>query len=328
MILVTGGTGFIGSVLIGRLNQLGLTDIVVVDHEKNGKQWLIENGFSFSSYILASELLECELLKSNSKFDAIYHMGACSSTTEMDLEYLRINNTDYTKFLINYSKDNDIPICYASSAATYGDGEIGYNDDHSEVDKLKPLNPYGNSKQVLDQWILAEKDTPAQWYGVKFFNVYGPNEYKKGSMSSVVFHSFNQINKTGMMKLFKSYKEGFKDGEQKRDFVYVVDVVNAMIELIKNKAPSGLYNLGTGSARTFYDLVAATFTAMNKETKIEFVEMPDTLKGQYQYFTQANMSKLKSVLPGFQFHSLEEGVKDYVQNFLMKDTAHFTGKIL
>lgn len=325
MILVTGGTGFIGSVLVGRLNQLGFTDIVVVDHEEDGANWLDSNKFKYSQYILANDLFKSDLIKNNTKFESIYHMGACSSTTEMNLEYLKENNTDYTQFLINYSKSNDIPICYASSAATYGDGEQGYDDDHGKVNQLKPLNPYGNSKQVLDQWILKETETPKHWYGVKFFNVYGPNEYKKGGMSSVVYHSFNQINENGYVKLFKSYKEGFADGEQKRDFVYVVDVVNAMIELIKNKAPNGLYNLGTGEARTFYDLVAATFAALDLETKVEFIEMPENLKDQYQYFTQANMSKLKAALPNFKFHSLEEGAKDYVQNFLVKNKAHFNG---
>ncbi len=325
MILITGGTGFIGSVLLGKLNELGSDQIIVVDHENNGEAWLKEKGFKYSQYILANDLLNSEFIKSKTKFEAIYHMGACSSTTEMNLEYLKKNNSDYTKTLINYSQENDIPICYASSAATYGDGELGYDDDHTKVDGLKPLNPYGNSKQVVDQWMLKNEKPPKIWYGVKFFNVYGPNEYKKGSMSSVVFHTFNQIQSNGYMKLFKSYKDGFADGEQMRDFVYVKDVVNAMIELIKNKAPNGLYNLGTGKARTFYDLASATFNALDLKPDIKFIEMPENLRGQYQYFTEAKMNKLHKALPHFKFHSLEEGVKDYVVNYLSKNCAHYTG---
>jgi ADP-L-glycero-D-manno-heptose 6-epimerase len=326
MILVTGGTGFIGSVLIGRLNQLGKKDIIVVDHEQNGEQWLNDNMFKFSSYIYANDLLNSELIANNKKFEAIYHMGACSSTTETDLEYLRKNNSDYTKFLIDYSQRNDIPICYASSAATYGNGENGYDDDHEIIGSLYPLNPYGDSKQIVDKWILEKKEAPTQWYGVKFFNVYGPNEYKKGSMSSVVFHSYNQINANGSMKLFKSYKDGFADGEQKRDFVYVKDVVEAMIELISKKAPSGIYNLGTGYARTFYDLVDSTFKALALETKVEFIEMPENIRGQYQYFTEARMEKLFDVFPDLKFHSLEDGVKDYVQNYLEKGVSVYNGE--
>jgi ADP-L-glycero-D-manno-heptose 6-epimerase len=248
-------------------------------------------------------------------------MGACSATTERDMDYLMKNNVYYTQSLFEMARNLDIPFIYASSAATYGDGELGYSDNHETVSKLRALNPYGYSKQLVDEWILKQKEKPKHWFGVKFFNVYGPNEYHKGDMRSLVHKAYGQILTDGKVRLFKSHKEGFKDGEQLRDFVYVVDVVKAMIEMMKPevKKHSGIYNLGSGKARSFFHLVEATFKAMEKTPNIEFIDMPLSIRNQYQYFTEADMKKFQTVFPQFKFHSLEEGVTDYVKNFLMTD---------
>lgn len=320
MILVTGAAGFIGSVLVKRLNELGREDIVVVDRLGSGESWKNLRGLKFIEFIHADELLNPEVLD-QLEFDSIYHMGACSSTTEMNMDYLMFNNVEYSKALFSYAAEKNTNICYASSAATYGDGENGYDDEHQGIDKLKPLNPYGYSKQLVDEWALKSDITPPKWYGVKFFNVFGPNEYDKGDMSSLVYKGFNQINEGSQVKLFKSHKEGFKDGEQLRDFVYVKDVVDAMIELMNSKhnGANGIYNLGTGKARSFKDLISATFKAMNKDVNIEYIDMPMKLRNQYQYYTQAEMHKLKSALPDFKFRELEEAVTDYVQNHLMQE---------
>ncbi len=315
MIVVTGGAGFIGSAIVKKLNDQGIDNIIIVDRFRSGDKWKNIRSLKFESFIHADELFETSILKHAS---AIYHMGACSSTLETNMDYLFKNNFEYSQTIFEHSAIYNIPLVYASSAATYGDGELGYNDDESLISQLKPLNPYGYSKQLFDEWALAKERKPSKWFGVKFFNVYGPNEYHKGTMSSVIYHTYNQIQETGKMKLFKSYKPEFKDGEQKRDFVYVKDVVDVMINLIENadEEKSGIYNLGTGQARTFYDLAAGTFRALDLEPNIEFIEMPDHLKKQYQYYTQAEMGKLAEVLPEFKFRSLEEGIKDYVQNHL------------
>lgn len=328
MIVITGAAGFIGSALVKKFNDLGKEDLILVDRMRDANKWMNLRGLKYYEFINADEFIEADIL--NAVFDegieAVFHMGACSSTTERNVDYLMKNNVEYTQILFRYCTEYDVPICYASSAATYGDGEQGYNDDELELPKLLPLNAYGYSKQLVDEWVLKQTKRPKAWYGVKFFNVYGPNEYHKGKMSSVVYQAFNQINETGKMKLFKSYKEGFKDGEQLRDFVYVKDVVDAMISLIhyEHSGPSGIYNLGTGQARSFYDLVVATFKAMNRPVDIEFIEMPDNLKEQYQYFTEANMHKLHKTLPHLKFHSLEMGVSDYVQNHLMQKNPYLT----
>lgn len=328
MIVITGAAGFIGSALVKKFNDLGKEDLILVDRMRDGTKWMNLRGLKYYEFINADEFIEPEIL--NAIFDegieAVYHMGACSSTTERNVDFLMKNNVEYTQILFRYCTEYDVPICYASSAATYGDGELGYNDDEKELAKLMPLNAYGYSKQLVDEWVLKQAKTPKAWYGVKFFNVYGPNEYHKGKMSSVVYQAFNQINETGKMKLFKSYKEGFKDGEQLRDFVYVKDVVDAMISLIhyEHTGPSGIYNLGTGKARSFHDLVLATFKAMNKKVDIEFIEMPDSLKEQYQYFTEASMDKFQKTLSHLKFHSLEEGVEDYVKNHLMQKNPYLS----
>jgi ADP-L-glycero-D-manno-heptose 6-epimerase len=251
-------------------------------------------------------------------------MGAISATTETDMDLLYDNNTLYTNLLFEVCAKKKIPLVYASSAATYGDGEQGYVDDHKALPKLKPLNKYGWSKQLSDEWVLKQAKKPPYWFGVKFFNVFGPNEYHKGSMSSVVYHGFKQIKADGEVKLFRSHREGYVDGGQKRDFVYVKDVCRAMVELMaagkKKPALSGIYNLGTGEARTFADLASATFAGMNLKPNIKYIDMPEKLRGQYQYFTEADMAKFKKALPKFKFMGLEEAVGDYVKHHL--NTAH------
>ena len=324
MIVVTGGLGFIGSVIISELNQRGITDILVVDRFRSSGKWLNVRGLKYADYMNPEQFLKILDYKAGAgEYKAIYHMGACSSTTEADMDFLFENNVRFSRQVFDVCAQYNLPICYASSAATYGAGEFGYNDDHTQVDQLQPLNPYGYSKQLFDQWVLAKQTKPHKWYGVKFFNVYGPNEYHKERMSSVVFQAHQQIKQNGSVKLFKSHKAGYKDGEQLRDFVYVKDVVKAMLELMASPtAESGLYNLGTGKARSFYDLVQATFKAMELETKIDFIDMPLDIRDQYQYFTEAKMDKLFKALPSFEFSSLEQGVSDYVKNYLQQTNKY------
>jgi ADP-L-glycero-D-manno-heptose 6-epimerase len=323
MILVTGAAGFIGSVIVKHLNDLGHEDLVLCDHFESGEKWKNLRDLKYDSFIQVEDLFQHELWKKAGSLQAIYHMGACSDTTELNMDFLYKNNTEFTNKLLTLAAQKNIPIVYASSAATYGAGEQGYSDDHAGVAKLKPLNKYGYSKQLSDEWILKQKKKPKVWFGVKFFNVFGPNEYHKGKMSSVVYQSFNQINTVGEVKLFKSHRPDYKHGEQLRDFVYVKDVVRAMVELIdagnKNPSLSGIYNLGTGRARSFHDLVKATFKAMGKKPKIVFIDMPEELRNQYQYYTEAKMVKLKKALPKFKFMSLEDAVSDYVKSHLKKN---------
>lgn len=330
MILVTGAAGFIGSVIVKHLNDLGEQDIILCDHFGHEDKWKNLRDLKYSSFIQVEDLLTHPIWKKPAPFKAIYHMGACSDTTEMNMDFLYKNNTEFTNSLLTFSADKNIPIVYASSAATYGAGEQGYFDDHNGIKDLKPLNKYGYSKQLSDEWILKQKKKPKVWFGVKFFNVFGPQEYHKGKMSSVVFQSYNQINQVGEVKLFKSHRADFKHGEQLRDFVYVKDVVRAMVELIEagKKKPtiSGIYNLGTGEARSFHDLVKATFKSMGKKPKITFIDMPEELRNQYQYYTQAEMNKFKRALPKFKFMKLEDAVADYVGNHLMKENYLVAGK--
>ncbi|MCE5212883.1 MAG: ADP-glyceromanno-heptose 6-epimerase, partial [Deltaproteobacteria bacterium] len=253
--------------------------------------------------------------------DAIIHMGACSSTTERDADYLWHNNYAYTKLLAEWALERNIRFIYASSAATYGDGTKGFSDNHKTIPELKPINMYGYSKQVFDLWALRQK-LENKMAGIKFFNVFGPNEYHKGDMSSVIFKAFHQIKETGKVKLFKSYKKEYKDGGQMRDFVYVKDCVNVMWWLLKNPKVNGIFNLGTGQARNWNDLIKAVFTAMKKKTNIEYITMPEALRNQYQYFTEAEMSKLKKTGCPVKFASLEDSVRDYVVNYLQKSDPH------
>lgn len=324
MILITGAAGFIGSVLAKQLNLLGHTDLVVVDKLEDSSKWKNLRGIKFLDYIHADELFNGDYDDLIAETDLIFHMGACSSTTEKNMDFLMKNNVAYTQALFRFAATKNIPFIYASSAATYGDGELGYDDSHQGLPELLPLNPYGYSKQLVDEWILKEEAKPDHWFGLKFFNVYGPNEYHKEDMRSLVHKSFEQIKKEGKTRLFKSHRPDYKDGEQLRDFIYVKDVVRAMIELADpEKAEfSGIYNLGTGKARTFLDLTTATFKSMGITPKIEFFDMPENLRNQYQYFTEARMDKLLTALPGFEFTSLEAGIHDYVQNHLMKNNPH------
>lgn len=325
MILVTGGAGFIGSVLLGELNRRGSENIIVVDRLGEDEKWRNLQGKKFEEYIHADHLFleENETILGDLK--AIFHMGACSSTTERNVDFLMENNFYYSRALFNLAADLDIPFIYASSAATYGDGELGYDDDHEKTSSFRPLNAYGYSKQLFDEWALKQENKPSHWFGVKFFNVFGPNEYHKESMASLVFKGFHQIEETKKVKLFKSHKEGFKDGEQLRDFVYVKDVVAAMMKMAEPEFAdnSGIYNLGTGQERSFKDLILATFKAMEVQENIEYVDMPTEIRNQYQYFTKANMDKFHSVFKDFQFHSLEDAVKDYVVNYLSKPNPFF-----
>lgn len=315
MIVVTGAAGFIGSCLVSHLNKAGYTNIVAVDdfskHEKdenlNGKTLVAKVGRDdFMSW----------LEEFGEEVEFIYHIGARTDTTEFDTNIFDKLNLNYSKDIWNLAVRYNIPLVYASSAATYGLGEHGYKDDHGIVDKLKPLNPYGDSKNDFDKWILTQDTEPPFWAGLKFFNVYGPNEYHKGRMASVIFHAFNQINKTDGMKLFRSHNENYKDGEQLRDFIYVKDVVNVCLFLMEQEQPSGIYNLGSGKARTFLDLTKNTFKAMGKEPNIGFIDTPEDIRDKYQYYTEADMQKLIDAGYKTPFHTLEEGVADYVSNYL------------
>lgn len=326
MIIVTGAAGFIGSAIVKALNEKGEQNIYIVDHFESEEKWKNLRGLKYYEFIQVEDLFTHPIWSLHG-IKAVYHMGACSATTELNMDYLYKNNTEYTNKLFALCAEKKIPFLYASSAATYGAGEQGYSDDHAGVSKLKPLNKYGYSKQLSDEWALKQSMTPPVWFGVKFFNVFGPNEYHKGKMSSVVFQSFNQINAVGEVKLFKSHRPDFKDGEQLRDFVYVKDVVRAMIALMEksDSSTSGIYNLGTGKARSFHDLTKATFAAMGIPAKINFIDMPKELQGQYQYFTEANMDKLAKVLPDFKFLSLEDAVNDYVKNHLKQEDPYLKG---
>lgn len=312
-VIVTGGAGFIGSCIIRELNDFGVEDIVVVDNIASTDKWKNLVNKKYIRYYNKNNFLN--ELYNFKDFDYIIHMGACSATTEKDFDYLNINNVEYTKTLWNFCVENKIRFIYASSAATYGDGRFGF-DDKNEITDLIPLNGYGYSKQLFDIWAKKQTKKPLQWVGFKFFNVYGPNEYFKGSMASVIMHGYNSIKKSNNIKLFKSYKEGYGDGEQKRDFIYVKDICKVIKFMIENKEVSGLFNLGTGEARSFYDLAKATFNALSLNENIEFIDMPENIKEKYQYFTQAEMDKLRKVGYNDKFYSLEEGIKDYVQNYL------------
>lgn len=314
-IIVTGGAGFIGSCLVRTLNDIGIEDIIIVDHICETDKWMNMRNKKFIEYINRDIFLE-KLPFYAGKVTHVIHMGACSATTEKNFDFLYRNNFEYTKALWNFCVENQISFIYASSAATYGDGSKGF-DDKGDISRLRPLNGYGYSKQLFDIWEEKQVLKPKQHVGLKFFNVYGPNEYFKGSMASVVFHSYNKITETGALELFKSYKEGFADGEQSRDFIYVKDVCKVIKFMIENTKVSGLFNLGTGQARSFYDLAVSTFKALELETNIRYVEMPENLKGKYQYYTQAEMEKLRGVGYKDDFCSLEEGVMDYVRNYLL-----------
>ena len=321
VILVTGAAGFIGSCMVGYLNRKGFHNIIIVDKfDEESKRHNYEDK-KIITRVEREELFDW-LKEHPMHIDFVFHLGARTDTTEFDYSILEKLNVDYSQQIWNYCSEKNTPLVYASSAATYGDGELGYKDDHDLPFKLNPLNPYGRSKNEFDKWALKEKKQPPNWYGLKFFNVYGPNEYHKERMASVIFHSFNQIRSTGMVKLFRSHKPEYNDGEQLRDFVYVKDVVGICFWLMSRVnetagiPPSGLYNLGTGKARTFKDLVAAIFKNLGKEPVIEFIDTPMDIRDKYQYFTEADMSKIRKAGYKEEFYSLEKGIETYVKNFL------------
>ncbi len=317
MIVVTGAAGFIGSCLVRKLNQENFNAIVVVDLFSDPVRNLNLEGLRIQEKV-SIEGFSAWLDANQETVEFIFHIGAITDTSEFDKDKLNRYNTQYSKDLWERCIRYQIPFIYASSAATYGLGELGYSDDESIIPKLKPLNPYGQSKQDFDVWALKQKEKPFYWAGLKFFNVYGPNEYHKGRMASVVWHAYNQIQKSGKMKLFRSHNPQFKDGEQMRDFVYVQDVVDVCYWLMHHRKNSGIYNLGSGKARTFLDLVRSVFKAVNKPEQIEFIDTPADIRDKYQYFTEATMSKLQRIGYSKPFHTLEEGTTDYVKNYLMK----------
>lgn len=316
MIVITGAAGFIGSCLASELNKKGINNLVLVDDfSKKEKKANFENK-TYDQLIDRNEFINW-FKKNAESIEFVYHIGARTDTTEFDVSIFDELNVNYSKAIWTICSDSKIPVVYASSAATYGLGEYGYEDNHEVVNNLKPLNPYGDSKNDFDKWVLEQKICPPHWYGVKFFNVYGPNEYHKGRMASVIFHAFNQIGATDGMKLFRSHNPDYKNGEQTRDFIYVKDLLK-MLEFLREKNPeSGLYNIGTGNARTFLDLTKATFAAMGKIENISFIDTPEDIRDKYQYYTEADMNKLKNAGYIEEFYTLEDGVKDYVQNYLM-----------
>lgn len=316
MIVVTGGAGFIGSAVVAALNAQGDRDIVIVDNLLDSAKWKNLVSLKYRDYVHKSQFLARLRSPEMKDIRAIVHMGACSSTTETDGDYLMANNYAYTREIAEYALEKGIRFVYASSAATYGGIESGFDDDDATSLTLKPINRYGYSKQIFDE-VAISKGWQKSIAGLKFFNVYGPNEYHKGDMSSVVYKAFHQISENGFLKLFKSHRAEYKDGEQKRDFVYIKDCVAVILQLIDKRSVNGIFNLGSGTARSWNDLAAAVFTAMGREKKIEYFDMPQQLIGSYQYFTQANMQKLNSVGISVQNTALEDGVRDYVQNYLI-----------
>jgi ADP-L-glycero-D-manno-heptose 6-epimerase len=319
MVIVTGGAGFIGSAIVWKLNEMGRTDIIIVDELGEGEKWKNLNGLKYSDVFHKADFLDMVIENEVPfKVESIIHMGACSSTTEKDADYLLHNNYAYTVELAKYALERDIRFIYASSAATYGSGEKGYDDNENDLENLRPLNMYGYSKQMFDLWAKQNKVLD-RIVGLKFFNVYGPNEFHKGDMRSVVHKAFEQVRDTGKVKLFKSTDKQYGDGGQMRDFIYVKDAVDMSLYFLENSSANGLFNIGTGNARTWNDLVTAVFNAVGKPVNIEYIDMPSHLIGKYQNFTEANMAKIKDSGYIKEITSLENGVEDYVKNYLLKN---------
>lgn len=321
MIIVTGAAGFIGSCMVGKLNSLNIDNIIIVDDftkENKLKNWTNKH---FSDKIQREDFFKWAELNIQ-KIDFIIHLGARTDTTESDYSVFEELNLSYSQRMWSFATKHGIPLLYASSAATYGDGRFGYSDNEKNISKLVPLNAYGKSKNEFDKWVLKQKNQPPYWAGFKFFNVYGPNEYHKGRMSSVIYHSYNQIHETGKIKLFRSHNPAYLDGEQLRDFIYVKDVINVLYWFLQKPRKSSIYNLGTGYARHFLSLANATFKALNIEPSIEFIDIPIDIRNQYQYYTQAEMKKLKSLGYRKSFHSLENGIDEYVTRYLKKNMIY------
>jgi ADP-L-glycero-D-manno-heptose 6-epimerase len=316
MIVITGGAGFIGSAIAWRINNQGKDDIIIVDELGHTEKWKNLVTLNYQDFINKDEFIK--QIESGVKLgiEAIIHMGANSSTTEKDADYLINNNYEYTKKLAKYCVENNIRFIYASSAATYGDGSLGFNDEEKICQSLRPLNMYGYSKNLFDVWAI-KYGIIDKIVGLKYFNVFGPNEYHKSDMRSVVHKAFEQIKSTGKVELFKSRNPNYKDGEQKRDFIYVKDAVDMTLFFLKKKNKNGIYNIGSGKARTWNDLVTAIFKALNKPVKIEYIELPEYLVEKYQYFTEARIDKIKKAGYPHPITSLEDGVTDYVKSFLL-----------
>ena len=317
MIIVTGAAGFIGSALVSRLNEEGRSDLILVDDFTKTQKSENLNNKSFHSKVDRKEFISS--IDRYTEVDFIFHIGARTDTTEFDKAIFDELNLNYTKEIWNYCSRKKVPLIYASSAATYGDGTLGFDDDPQTMPSLKPLNPYGDSKQDFDVWAMEQSEQPPFWVGLKFFNVYGPNEYHKGRMASVVMHAFNQIRTNGGMKLFMSHNENYEHGGQLRDFIYIKDVLNVIMFWYNHRQNSGIYNLGTGQARTFNDLANSVFKALEIDPNIVFIPTPEDIRDKYQYYTQAEMQRTIAAGYDLGFTSLEDGIGDYVRNYLLKN---------
>lgn len=321
MIVVTGAAGFIGSYFIGKLNRSGFRNLVLVDRYDDQ---LKERNLKSKDY---SHLLDRDefftwFSKNRSRVDMVFHLGARTDTIGQEPESYKELNLIYSQNLWNACTESDIPLVYASSAATYGNGENGFSDSHQQLDRLKPLNLYAWSKHDFDVWVLKQRKSPKFWAGLKFFNVYGPNEYHKGRMASVVLHAFQTIRETGEMKLFRSHREDVPDGEQKRDFIFVDDIAEVMLFFMENQNNPGIYNVGTGKARSYLDLSRAVFESLHMSPEIQFVDTPNDLRSRYQYFTEADIQKLREIGYSKPFTGLEDGVSEYVSNYLIGEECY------
>ena len=315
-IIVTGGAGFVGSCIVKTLNDIGVSDILIVDNIQSSEKWINISNKTYTAYINKNEFINT--LNEYKDYTHIIHMGACSSTLETNFDYLYNNNYLFTKKLWDFCVKNKMCFIYASSAATYGDGRNGFS-DYTDIKQLLPLNAYGYSKHLFDMWVEKQNELPKQYVGLKFFNVYGPNEYCKNQMASMVYHGYKQIAERGIFKLFKSYNSKFLDGEQKRDFIYVKDVCKIIKFFLENPTLNGLFNVGTGKAESFNFLAKSLFQALQIIPNIEYIDMPDKLRKHYQYFTEADNRKLCEIGYNEGFYSLSEGVYDYVNNYLQRD---------
>ncbi len=319
MIVITGAYGFIGSCLVSEFNKVGRgREIVVVDDFYKHKKEINLKHKQVREWIHRDIFIDW-FKKYGTHVDMVYHLGARTDTAEMDVQLFDKLNVNYSKDIWNICCEHKIPLVYASSAAIFGDGSKGFDDDDNITPMLEPLNPYGQSKLTFDQWAIKQSKKPPMWVGLRFFNVYGPNEYHKGRMASVIYHTYNQIVESDKMNLFRSHKEDYKNGEQKRDFIYVKDIIKLMLQLNDSKIKSGIYNLGTGNARTFQSLATGVFKALNKKVNIKYIDIPKDIRDSYQYYTQAKMDKLCNSFPNFTFTSLEEGIDEYVNEYLSKN---------